>query len=101
MSKQVQDKITKEIIKELGLEKLPAERQDDILAKIGELILKKIFVQTIDKLSDADRREFEKILEKGDTAENVEKFLSEKIENYDKMVEEIVVETKEEIKKSV
>ena len=87
-----------EIIKELGLEKLSKKRQDDILAKIGELILKKIFVETVDKLEDVDRRKFEKMLEAKTTADDIEKFLSTKIKDYDKMVEVIVDDLKKEIK---
>jgi len=101
MTKQKQDKITLEIIQELGLEKLPEKRQNNILAKIGELILKKIFVETIDKLNDKDRRDFEKMLEKGETADNIEKFLNEKIEDYDRMVEKIVIKLKKEIKETM
>ncbi|HFC36100.1 MAG TPA: hypothetical protein ENJ49_00280 [Candidatus Moranbacteria bacterium] len=96
MSKNKNETVEK-IIAELGLDKLPKDRQDDILAKIGELILKKIFVETIDKLSDADRREFEKMLERGESAENIESFLEEKIDNYAKIVEDIVVEIKNDI----
>ena len=92
------DDIHSKIISELGLDGLPKKRQDDILAKIGELILKKIFLKVVDELSDEDRASFEKMLKNGETAENIEKFLNEKIKNYDKMVEKIVEEIKKEIK---
>ncbi len=101
MNNKIKNETVEKIIAELGLDGLPKDRQDDILAKIGELILKKIFVETIDKLNDTDRREFEKMLEKGETAENIENFLEEKIDGYAKMVEDIVTEIKDDIKGNI
>ncbi len=96
-----QDKNTMKIIEELGLEKLSKKRQDEILAKIGELILKKIFVEVVEKLDENDKREFEKILAEEKSADEIMEFLSTKIENYDKMVEEIVIKLKEDLKGSL
>jgi len=95
-----QDKIKREIMKELGLEKLPKKKQDDILVKMGEVILKKIFIETVDRLSDADRKVFEDMLKNGKKAEDIEVFLNERIDDYDKMVEGIIAELKEEMKNS-
>lgn len=93
-----QDKVTMEIIEELGLEKLSKKRQDEILAKIGELILKKIFVEVVGKLDENSKMEFEKILAEEKTANEIMEFLSTKIKNYDKIVEGIVVELKKDLK---
>ncbi|MDD3498307.1 MAG: DUF5663 domain-containing protein [Candidatus Moranbacteria bacterium] len=96
-NKKSQDKIKEEIIKELGLENLSDEKQDEILIKIGEIILKKIFIETVDRLSDSDRKTFESMLKGGKKADEIEKFLNEKIDDYDKMVEKVVTELKEEM----
>jgi hypothetical protein len=98
MNKSQQDKVKKEIMKELGLESLSQEKQDDILVKMGEIILKKIFIETVDRLSAEDRKEFENMLEKGKSTDEVEVFLNNKIDDYDEMVEKIVGELKEEMK---
>lgn len=97
VTKKSQDQIKEEIMKELGLEKLPKKKQDDILSKMGEVILKKIFVETVDRLSGEDRDAFEDMLKNSKKAEDIELFLSEKIDDYDKMVEKIVTELKEEM----
>ena len=91
-------KVKKEIMKELGLESFSQEKQDDILVKMGEIILKKIFIETVDRLSAEDRKEFENMLEKGKSTDEVEVFLNNKIDDYDEMVEKIVGELKEEMK---
>jgi hypothetical protein len=100
MDKKTQDKTKEEIMKELGLENLPKKKQDDILVKMGELILKKIFIETVDRLSGTDRKTFEEMLKGGNKTEDIEIFLNERIDDYDKMVEGIITELKEEMKKS-
>lgn len=98
MDKNNQDKIKLEIMTDLGFDKLPEDKQDDILAKIGEIILKKIFIETIDKLDTESANEFRDMLKNGESAEKIEDFLNAKIENYDIIIEKIVEEVKNDIK---
>lgn len=100
MNQKNQDKIKEDIMQYLGLSKLSEDKQDEILAKIGEIILKKIFIETVDKLDEPDRIEFEKMLKEGTDADSIEKFLNTKIENYDMIVSGIVEEVKNDIKNS-
>jgi len=65
-----------------------------------ESVLKRITVEVLDKLSEEERKEFERIQEKGDIKE-MDKFLKEKIVNYEEMVESIVAGFKEEMKETV
>lgn len=98
MSNENQDKIKEEIMRDLGFDKLTQEKQDEILAKIGEIILKKIFIATIDKLSPEDGENFRKMLKRGEGVESIEEFLGAKIPDYDMIIEKIVEEVKEDIK---
>ncbi|MFA6183577.1 MAG: hypothetical protein WC682_00570 [Parcubacteria group bacterium] len=98
MATKNQDKIKKDIMLDLGMDKLPEDKQDEILAKIGEIILKKIFIETIDRLDEGDANEFKKMLEDGSDSDSIEKFLSARIENYDVIIEKIVAEVKSDIK---
>lgn len=93
-----QNKIKIEIMKDLGFDKLPEEKQDEILAKIGEIILKKIFIETVDKLDSNSADEFREMLKNGESAEKIEEFLNAKIENYDMIIGKIVEEVKNDIK---
>lgn len=99
MENKTQEKIKNEIMKDLGLAKLSQEKQDEILAKIGEIILKKIFIETIDKLGDKDGTELKEMLNREDSnPEEIEKFLKAKIDDYDMIVEKIVEEVKRDVK---
>lgn len=100
MNEKNQDKIKEDIMQYLGLSKLSQDKQDEILSKIGEIILKKIFIETVDKLGEEDRIEFERMLKEGSDAESIEKFLNTKIENYDMIIGKIVEEIREDIKNS-
>lgn len=100
MDQKNQDKIKGDIMQYLGLDKLSQDKQDEVLSKIGEIILKKIFIETVDKLSEGDRVEFERMLKEGTDADSIEKFLNTRIENYDIMIAKIADDLKEELKNS-
>lgn len=101
MNNLTQAKMQEEILKNLGLEGLSPEMQNGILEKIGELIIKRMFLATMDKLDAKGTDEFNKMAEEGKTSEEIEAFLREKISGYDEMLEKIVVEVKEEMKKDL
>jgi uncharacterized protein YutE (UPF0331/DUF86 family) len=89
------------IIEELGLQNLPQEKQEEILVKMTEVLLKKIYLETFEKLGEADRVELGNMLDKEDAdPAKVEEYLRSKIEDYDGFVKKIVEEFKEEMKKT-
>lgn len=63
----------------LGITDLNDQKQKEIIEKATEVLLKKIFLQTIDKLSDEDVTKYEELLDKEVSPEEIEKFLNEKI----------------------
>ncbi len=101
MNKKNESNITTKILNELGLDKLPEDKRDDVLAKIGELLLKKIFVETIDKLDNKNAEEFRFMLESEASAEDIESFLNTKIDNYNAVVEKIVEDLKKELREAI
>ncbi|MFZ2154079.1 MAG: hypothetical protein WAV16_02495 [Candidatus Moraniibacteriota bacterium] len=100
MNKKNQESTKNDIMRELGFDKLPEDKQDDILAKIGEIILKKIFIETIDRLDDDDGKKLKEMLKNGDNPEEIEEFLRARIEKYDMIIERIVENVKTELKNS-
>jgi len=94
------DTIQQNIIKELGLEELSKEDQDEIVTSMSESVLKRIAVNVLEKLSDADRGEFEKLQETA-SPEQIDDFLKSKIENYEQIVNDTVIEFKNEMKESI
>jgi hypothetical protein len=92
--------LQKSIVEELGLQNLPQEKQEEILVKMTEVLLKKIYLETFEKLGEADRVELGGMLEGEAEPEKVEGYLRSKIENYDEFVKEIVEEFKADMKKT-
>lgn len=97
-----QQQTQKALIEELGLSELPAEKQEEFLSKMTEVLFKKIFLETMEKLDDQGREEYEKLVSDGKaTAEQIEEFLKSKIPNYAEIVQKSINELKEEIKEEV
>jgi hypothetical protein len=93
------DEIQSNLISDLGLENLPEEKKEELIAKMTEVVLKRIFIETVEKLSEKDQGEYAKMIEEKAAPEEMEKFLLEKIPDYDAMVKKIVDDFKEEMKK--
>lgn len=94
-----QEQMQKELIEELGLSSLPKDKQEELLIRMTEVLLKRIFVETMEKLNDTDRETYEKMIDENMDPEKIGAFLKEKVYNYDEMVQKIIVDFKEEMKK--
>ena len=88
------------IIEELGLQDAPKEKQEEILVKMTEVLLKKIYLETFEKLAEPDREELAQMLDGEAEPEKVEEYLRGKIEDYDGFVKKIVENFKEGMKKT-
>ena len=96
-----QQKISKNLIDELGLSDLPQDKKDELLIKMTESILRRIFLETIEKLNDPDRNQFEKMLDENKNPEIIEAFLKEKISNYDQLLDKTIADFKETMSKKI
>lgn len=96
-----QKKIKESLISELGLEGLDPKKQEEFLLKMIEIVTKRILIETIERLDEASRDEYARMVEMQTAPEDLEKFLKEKITDYDNMVKKIVDDFKEEMKKKV
>ncbi len=99
MNKQDQAQIQKDLLSELGLSDLPQDKKDELLIKMTEVILKRMFAETMEKLKPADQDAYGEMLDREARSEEIEKFLREKIENYDQLLEKVVSDFREEMKK--
>lgn len=96
-----QNQLQQTILDELGLSDLPEDKKNELLTKMTEVILKRIFVETMDKLSEADQQQYEQMIEQNVSPEELEGFLREKISDYDTMIQRIVEGFKEDMKKEI
>ncbi len=91
-----------EIAKELGLEELPPEEREKILGKMSEALLRRVFLETVENLSnEEDKNTLSTILEGNPKIEDVKNFVVEKIPNYDNLVAGIVQNFKDEFKEDM
>ena len=83
------------LIKDLSLDLLPEEDQEQALLTVGRIIFQSVLIRVLERLSEKEKTEFEKILkEKQDDEEAVYAFLQEKIPNLNDVVTEEVAKFK-------
>ena len=88
------------IIEQLGLAELPEEAQISLLTKMTESVIKRIAVEVLEHLSEDDRGTLFALQEKGELAP-VEKFLKEKISDYDGIADKVVRKLTDEMRDTV
>lgn len=88
----------KNLLKQLGLNDLPQSKKDELSIKMSEVVLRRIFIETMEKLNEGDRKIYENMLDSQTESAELEKFLREKISDYDNMILRIIIEFKEEMK---
>lgn len=92
------DQIQKTLIDDLGLTDLPADKKDQLLMKMTEVVLKRIFLETMEKLTDRDQDEYSKMIDAEAEPAQLEAFLQEKISGYEGLVSKIVTDFVAEMK---
>lgn len=85
------------LLEEFDLKDLPEDIQAGLIQVMMESMLKKITLSVLEKLSEEEKEEFQKIKDLEDP-EKTESFLREKIPDYDVLVEGAVAEFKEEMR---
>lgn len=91
-----QEALKKELIESFHLEGIPAEKQEALLAKMGEALLKRIFLETMEKIGETGVTEYEALLDRGAPQGEIEAFLENKIPGYNIFVRGVVAKFKEE-----
>ena len=93
------DSLKRNLIAELELEKLPAEKQEEVLLQAGNVIMQSILNRAVPLLTDKEQVEFGEILEKeqgGEAGMLVFNFLKSKVPNIDTLIKEEIAEFKRE-----
>lgn len=92
-----QQQALSQLVKDLGIDSLPQDKQNELIIKMTEILLKRIFLETMEKLGEQGREEYEKMSEGQVEPEQVAAFFKEKIRNYDELVDAIVKDFREEM----
>lgn len=89
-----------DLAKELGIEKLPVEEQERLIDMTTETLLQEIYIQTIEKLGEADGKEYEALTEREGSEAEIAPFLRARIPDYDNFVAKIIMDFKRDMKKA-
>jgi hypothetical protein len=87
------------LIEDLGLSYLSEEEKEKFIMKAEESVLKRMFIETITRLSEADQDKYEKMIDDDVSPEELEGFLRGKIFDYEEMIKRVIKEFKEEFTK--
>lgn len=90
-----------DLIKELGLAKLPPDQQIKLINTMTESVLKRITVEVLARLSDADQETLLAFQKNTPKPEEVEAFLKTKVPDYANIQENVVKEFKEEMRSTM
>ncbi len=91
-------KIEQELVEALALAGLPQPKREELLGKMLEALLKRIFMDTMERLGEKGMTEYEALIETEPSEAVVGKFLEERIPDYDAFVQAIVDQFKKDIK---
>ncbi|BFT94331.1 MAG: hypothetical protein MNSN_08750 [Minisyncoccus archaeiphilus] len=86
----------KDIISELSLDYLSLEEQEEIIAEMSEVVYEKIILRVIEKLNEDDVKSLNNILDE-ERYDEAGFFLSERVDNIEKIIEEEIKSFQEEI----
>jgi hypothetical protein len=87
------------LAEELGFGAVSDEKKVELIAQMGEVLIKRIMLETFDRLGDVGVDEYEKLMEGGADEVKLKAFLDMKIPGYDMVVDKVVANFKEEMKK--
>ncbi len=77
--------IENDLISLLGLQNLPPEEQEALVAKMSDVVMERVTLRILDALSPDDKKVFDELIAKNTAPENVEKFLQEKVKNLEEI----------------
>jgi len=89
--------LQKTIIEELGMQNISQEKQEELLAKMGDVLFKRILLETLEVLDEVDQKKFGEMIDAKKGAEEVEEFLKSKIDNYDEFVKKVADDFRKEL----
>lgn len=85
------------ILEALDIKSLPVKDQEEILLTLGDLIFKGSLVRLIERMDDATKDEFAKLLSEDAPEERIQAFLKEKVPGGDEVVKETLDELTSDI----
>ena len=87
-TKTAQSEIRNNIISLFGIDKLPGEKQEETIARIGKIIFQAALMRILPLLEEEDAEKYDKLVEGGTSPENLLDFFFEKVPSFLQIVAE-------------
>lgn len=92
-----QNDIRQALLKELDIESLPPQAQQEAIAAVGGPLLQSVILDILEKIPPAQQSAFQQALDAGDQA-NIEKLIAENIPDAQAFIEQSVAKAVAEFK---
>jgi hypothetical protein len=92
-----QESLKEDIIKTFDLEQVPEDQRDKLIGKISLTLIRRIFIETMEKLGDQGVADYEALMDRSASQEEIETFLESRIPGYTVFVEDVVTAFKAEL----
>jgi len=92
--------IQDDILKELQIDQLPLEKQEEVLTAMTELLLKRLTVRVLEKLDEKQQEEFGQVSASGDP-DKISQFFAANVPDYEKIIQEEIDLFKIDMKETV
>jgi hypothetical protein len=90
------NQINKNIVLILGINTLPVEKQKEAMERLGAIVYQEVMLRVLDILTEEDKDEFEKLIEKDPNPEKLFEYLFDKLPNFEEIVKEEAEKLREE-----
>lgn len=90
---EIKEYLSKDIFEGLNLDDIPVESRLNLLSKLADVVYLRFVNKLAEIINDDDIEKLEEIIKQGDV-DGFQKFLDEKIPNYNEILSEIIAEEK-------
>lgn len=90
------DILKKNILADLGIDKLPEKDQEEALLMIGRIIFQAVLLRVMDELGATEKTKFEKLLSSEKDQDKILNFLKENVPNLEQIAQEEIAKFKSE-----
>jgi len=88
---------TTDILKALDIAQLPPEAQEEILLDLGDLVFHGSILRLIERMDEKTKEDFDALLERNSSEEDVMAFLQERVPDADSAVQETIEDLRSDI----
>ncbi len=92
------EQLKAEFSKNFQLDGVPEEKREALMEKMGEVLLKNIFVETMEKIGPDGVAGYEKLLEAEASEEEIGEFFESQIPGYQVFVREVIERFQEDMR---